>query len=66
MLSAKSIQRLYRPLRLKKLRALFRSHSSTSNLEHEIDITDAQRLSRDQVLEIYDWIAQLNAQQRGA
>jgi len=62
MLSTKSIQRLYKPTSLqklplvKKLRAYKSSQISTANAANDTN------LSRDQVLEIYDWIAQLNAE----
>lgn len=61
MISAKSIQRLYQqPLRLQKLYAKNRFASLNSSAEESGDTLDEQHLSRDQVLEIYDWIAQLN------
>ena len=62
MLSNKSIQRLYKPSRLlkvpvvKKLRSLnFHQNSSQS-------AANDTHLSRDQVIEIYDWVAQINAE----
>lgn len=61
MISAKSIQRLYQPPKLHKFRAVknLRSLRSKSNISND---TAEQQLSREQVLEIYDWIAQLHAQ----
>ncbi|QMU60562.1 MAG: hypothetical protein GKR92_02165 [Gammaproteobacteria bacterium] len=62
MLSTKSIQRLYRPFRLqkfpvvKKLRSLKSAHIASENAANDTN------LSRDQVIEIYDWIAQLNSE----
>ncbi len=64
MLSLKSIQRLYKPSRLqkfpavKRLRSLKVHHNSSEKAAHETT------LSRDQVLEIYDWISQLNSQSK--
>ena len=62
MISAKSIQRLYHPAKLQKFRAVkkLRSLRAKSEISKNHN-TDDQHLSRDQVLEIYDWIAQLNA-----
>ncbi len=62
MLSTKSIQRLYKPSRLqkfpvvKKLRALKSTQISSKSAANDTN------LSRDQVIEIYDWIAQLNSE----
>jgi len=67
MLSHKSIQRLYKPSRLqkfpvvKKLRSL-KSHQASSSESAANDTN----LSRDQVIEIYDWIAQINSESNGA
>lgn len=64
MLSTKSIQRLYTPSRLenfpavKKLRSLG-NHSSSDSAANDTN------LSQDKVLEIYDWIAQINSQHNG-
>ncbi|MGI9227452.1 MAG: hypothetical protein ACR2PU_01540 [Gammaproteobacteria bacterium] len=62
MLSAKSIQRLYRPSRLLKLRAANSLQAFASKSKFQKDDTHDRSLSRDQVLEIYDWIAQLRTQ----
>lgn len=62
MLSAKSIQRLYRPSRLLKLRAANSLQAFASEPKFHEDDTHVRSLSRDQVLEIYDWIAQLRTQ----
>ncbi len=62
MLSAKSIQRLYHPTRLLKLRAKEKLQSFSSKPTFQTDEAQDCFLSRDQVLEIYDWIAQLRTQ----
>jgi len=60
MLSTKSIQRLYQqPARLRKLSTKNKFASLSSSIMSSDDVVDEQHLSRDQVLEIYDWIAQL-------
>ena len=60
MISAKSIQRLYQIPKLQKIHAVRKLQSlrSKSNISND---TAEQQLSREQVLEIYDWVAQLNA-----
>ena len=60
MILVKSIQRLYQPSKLKKIRVVKRLQSFHSETNISTD-TAEQQLSRDQVLEIYDWVAQLNA-----
>ena len=62
MLSAKCIQRLYRPSRLLKLRTVNSLQASASEPKFHKDDAHDHSLSRDQVLEIYDWIAQLRTQ----
>ena len=62
MLSTKSIQRLYHPSRVLKLRAKNRLQSLASKSKFQKDNSRDCSLSRDQVLEIYDWIAQLRTQ----
>ena len=62
MLSTKSIQRLYRPSKLRKFRAVSTLRSLRTNPDISKNTTEEQHLSREQVLEIYDWVAQLNAQ----
>ncbi len=62
MISAKSIERLYQSSKPSKLRAARKLYSLHTNLDSVEDTTMDTHLSRDQVLEIYDWIAQLNAQ----
>ena len=62
MISAKSIQRLYQPPKLHKLRAVKKLHSLRVGSDVSNNDTEERQLSREQVLEIYDWIAQLNAQ----
>ncbi len=60
MLSTKSIQRLYQqPKKLQKLYAKNKFASLSSSTASSDNTMDEQHLSRDQVLEIYDWIAQL-------
>lgn len=61
MISAKSIQRLYHPLQLQQLHAVRKLHSLRNKSEISKDAADDQHLSREQVIEIYDWIAQLHA-----
>ena len=63
MLSVINFQKFCRLARFKKLQILSRIHTSESKFENELDAVNKQRLSRDQVLEIYDWIAQLKTQQ---
>ncbi len=62
MISIKSVQRLCQPSKLGKLHAVNRLHSSNTNPNNSNNATQEQHLSREQVLEIYDLIAQLNAQ----
>jgi len=61
MLSTKSIQRLYKPSRLQKFPVVKKLHSVESNSSSESAANDTN-LSQDKVLEIYDWIAQINSQ----
>ncbi len=62
MISAKSILRPYQQPILAKLHAvekLYSLHTKSNTLEKSVE---DQQLSREQVLEIYDWVAQLRAQ----
>lgn len=65
MILAKSIQQFYLPLRLPRFRAANRLHFLKNKPELSQDITEESRLSREKVIEIYDWIAKLNAQSKG-
>ena len=62
MISAKSIQRLFHPSKLQKFRAVKKLSSLRANSDVSTEATEEKQLSREQVLEIYDWVAQLNAQ----
>lgn len=62
MLSTKSIQRLYKPSRLQKLPAAKKLRALTTRKKETEILADDTNLSRDQVLEIYDWISQINSQ----
>ena len=67
MLSCKSIQRLYQPFRLQKFPAVNKKLHSLKH--HQISpesAANSSSLSRDQVLEIYDWISQINSQSNSA
>ena len=62
MLLTKSIQRLYQqPSRLQKLYAKNKFALLNTSATSSDSKVDEQHLSRDQVLEIYDWIAQLHS-----
>jgi len=61
MLSTKSIQRLYKPSRLRTLPANRKLQSLASSTKEAEKSPNDTNLSRDQVIEIYDWISQLNA-----
>ena len=61
MLSTKSIQRLYKPSRLQKSPVVEKLHSVDSDSSSESAANDTN-LSQDKVIEIYDWIAQINSQ----
>jgi|GEM_PF-3065756 len=61
MLSSKSIQRLYKPSRLHKFPEVKKITSTESNSSSESAANDTN-LSQDKVLEIYDWISQINSQ----
>lgn len=61
MLSTKSIQRLYKPSRLQKGPVVEELRSVDSSISSESAANDTN-LSQDKVLEIYDWIAQINSQ----
>jgi len=61
MLSTKSIQRLYKPSRLQKPPVVEKLHSVDSDSSSESAANDTN-LSEDKVIEIYDWIAQINSQ----
>lgn len=66
MLSNKSIQRLYKPSRLQKfpvVKKLFSTNSEPAASESSAKDTN---LSRDQVIEIYDWISQIKSQPNDA
>ena len=62
MISAKNIQRLFHPSKLQKFRAVKNLSSLRTNSDISTEATEEKQLSREQVLEIYDWVAQLNAQ----
>ncbi len=62
MLSNKSIQRLYKPSRLQKFPVVKKLLSSNSNQVSSESAANDTNLSRDQVIEIYDWIAQIKSQ----
>ncbi len=62
MISIKSVQRLYQSSQLGKFHEVNRLRSSNTNPNNSNNATQEQHLSREQVLEIYDLIAQLNAQ----
>jgi len=64
MLSAKSIQRLYKPTRLEKFPAVKKLRDMEADSSSESAANDTN-LSQDKVLEIYDWIAQINSQSNG-
>ncbi|MFK7815579.1 MAG: hypothetical protein AB8B92_04515 [Gammaproteobacteria bacterium] len=66
MLSNKSIQRLYKPFRLQKLPVVKKLFSLNSNQTSSEDAANDTNLSRDQVIEIYDWIAQIKSQSNDA
>ncbi len=61
MLSVKSIQRLYKPSRLQKFPVVKKLRSLNSTQISSESAANDTNLSRDQVIEIYDWIAQLKA-----
>ena len=64
MLSAKSIQRLYKPSRLQKFPVINKLHlfKSDQGASDSAANDTNLNLSRDQVIEIYDWISQLNSE----
>ena len=64
MLSYKSIQRLYKPSRLQKFPAVKKLHSLKTHQDFSEDAANDTSLTRDQVIEIYDWISQLNSQSK--
>ena len=64
MLSFKSIQRLYKPSRLHKFPTVKKLRSLKARQNSSESATNDTNLSRDQVLEIYDWISQLNSQSK--
>lgn len=66
MLSTKSIQRLFKPSRLQKLSAATKLRSIVNKQIPAESLSDDANLSRDQVLEIYDWISQINSQSNSA
>jgi len=68
MLSTKSIQRLYKPSRLQRSPVVKKLHifkSDQSASESAANDTNVN-LSRDQVIEIYDWISQINSESNNA
>ena len=64
MLSFKSIQRLYKSSRLHKFPTVKKLRSLKTRQNSSESTTNDTNLSRDQVLEIYDWISQLNSQSK--
>ncbi len=66
MLSTKSIQRLFKPSRLQKLSVATKLRSIVNKQIPAESLSDDANLSRDQVLEIYDWISQINSQSNSA
>jgi len=66
MLSNKSIQRLYKPSRLQKFPVVKKLLSSNRNQTSSKSAANDTNLSRDQVIEIYDWIAQIKSQSNDA
>lgn len=66
MLSTKSIQRLYKPSRLPKFPVVKKLHLFKSDQDISADAANDTNLSRDQVIEIYDWISKINSDSNGA
>jgi hypothetical protein len=66
MLSNKSIQRLYKPPRLRKFPVVKKLIASNDNQTLSENAANDTHLSRDQVIEIYDWIAKLKSQYKDA
>ena len=66
MLSTKSIQRLYKSSRLQKFPVVRKLRTLKSPQTPSERAANDTHLSRDQVIEIYDWIAQLNSESNGA
>lgn len=66
MLSNKSIQRLYKPSRLQKFPVVKKLLSLNSDQTSSESAANDTNLSRDQVIEIYDWIAQIKSQSNDA
>ena len=64
MLSFKGIQRLYKPSRLLKFPKVKKLHSLKAHQNFSESAANDTNLSRDQILEIYDWISQLNSQSK--
>ena len=64
MLSFKSIQRLCKPSRLHKFPTVKKLSSLKARQNSTESVASDTNLSRDQVLEIYDWISQLNSQSK--
>ena len=62
MLSTKSIQGLYKPSRLQKFPVVKKLCALKSPRAPSEKAANDTNLSRDQVIEIYDWIAQLNSE----
>ncbi len=65
MLSTKSIQRLYKSSRLQKFPVVKKLRTLKSPQAPFERAANDTHLSRDQVIEIYDWIAQLNSESNG-
>jgi hypothetical protein len=66
MLSNKSIQRLYKPSRLRKFPVVKKLIAPNDNQTPSESAANDTHLSRDQVIEIYDWIAQFKSQSKDA
>ncbi len=66
MLSLKRIQRLFRPSRLSRLSSETDLHSLVGKQVSADKTSNDTNLNRDQVLEIYDWISQINSQSNSA
>ena len=64
MLSFKSIQRLYKSSRLHKFPTVKKLRSLKAHQNYSESTANDSNLSRDQVLEIYDWISQINSQSK--
>lgn len=65
MLSTKSIQRLYKPSRLQKFPVVKKLHLFKSDQDTSDSAANDTNLSRNEVIEIYDWISQINSESNG-